>query len=33
MSDKLGPISFGKDDDEVFLGRDFGNRRNFSVKK
>lgn len=30
MSDVLGPISFGKDDNEVFLGRDIGRARDFS---
>ncbi|MDD3223312.1 MAG: ATP-dependent zinc metalloprotease FtsH [Clostridium sp.] len=30
MSDTLGPISFGTDQDEVFLGRDLGRNRNFS---
>jgi cell division protease FtsH len=27
MSDKLGPIQFGSDNDEVFLGRDYGHTR------
>ncbi|MFR1709918.1 MAG: ATP-dependent zinc metalloprotease FtsH [Clostridium sp.] len=30
MTDALGPISFGKDDGEVFMGRDFGRTRDFS---
>ena len=30
MSDALGPISYASDHDEVFLGRDFAERRNFS---
>ncbi len=30
MSDVLGPISFGSDQNEVFLGRDLGRNRNFS---
>ena len=30
MSDKLGPISFGSGHDEVFLGRDYGQTRNYS---
>ena len=30
MSDTLGPISFGKEDGEVFMGRDFGRTRDFS---
>lgn len=33
MSEKLGPVSFGKKNDEVFLGREFGGQsRNFSEK-
>ena len=32
MSDKLGPITFGVSQEEVFLGRDFGNQKNFSEK-
>ncbi len=30
MSAKLGPITFGKKDEEVFLGREFGQRRDIS---
>jgi len=30
MTDALGPISFGKEDGEVFMGRDFGRTRDFS---
>ena len=30
MSENLGPISYGNDQDEVFLGRDLGRGRNFS---
>lgn len=30
MSDEVGPISFGTDHNEVFLGRDIGRSRNFS---
>ncbi len=30
MSDKLGPLAFGKRDEMVFLGRDIGEQRNFS---
>ena len=30
MSDQLGPIAFGSDHDEVFLGRDFTSTRNYS---
>ncbi len=32
MSEKLGPIVFGKDDNEVFLGRDFSSTPNYSEK-
>ncbi len=30
MSEKLGPMTFGSDEDEVFLGRDMTSRRNYS---
>ncbi len=30
MSDKLGPVTFGKKDEEVFLGRDFGQVQDYS---
>ncbi len=30
MSDKLGPIAFGSDNREVFLGKDYGSVRNYS---
>ena len=30
MSEKLGPLTFGKKEEEVFLGRDFGSKRDFS---
>jgi cell division protease FtsH len=30
MSDKIGPISFGSEHDEVFVGRDFAQTRNIS---
>lgn len=30
MSDKLGSMSFGTNEEEVFLGRDFNSRRNYS---
>jgi cell division protease FtsH len=30
MSEEIGPISFGTDHNEVFLGRDIGRSRNFS---
>ena len=32
MSDKLGPIVFGTENDEVFIGRDFAVQRNYSEK-
>src|SRR5690606_20693868 len=32
MSDTLGPLSLGKQNEEVFLGRDFGSQRDFSEK-
>lgn len=30
MSDVLGPIAFGSENDEIFLGRDFGTHKNYS---
>jgi cell division protease FtsH len=33
MSDKLGPVSFGDEDQDVFLGRDFVSRKDYSEKK
>lgn len=30
MSDKLGPLTFGQKDEEVFLGRDYGHIKNYS---
>jgi len=30
MSDKLGPIQYGSDNDEVFIGRDWGSKSNYS---
>jgi cell division protease FtsH len=33
MSDKLGPVSYGDDDHDVFLGRDFVTRKDYSEKK
>ncbi|HTF33271.1 MAG TPA: ATP-dependent zinc metalloprotease FtsH [Myxococcota bacterium] len=33
MSEKLGPVSFGDDDHDVFLGRDFVMRKDYSEKK
>jgi cell division protease FtsH len=32
MSEKLGPLSLGKDQEEVFLGREISSSRNFSEK-
>ena len=32
MSEKLGPIAFGSQNDEVFLGRTYGSVRNYSEK-
>jgi len=32
MSDKLGPLSFGKRDELVFLGREIGEQKNYSEK-
>ncbi|MCR4594207.1 MAG: ATP-dependent zinc metalloprotease FtsH [Clostridiales bacterium] len=32
MSEKLGPISFGSGNDEVFLGKDYNHIRNYSEK-
>jgi cell division protease FtsH len=33
MSEKLGPVSFGDDDADVFLGRDFVQRKDYSERK
>jgi len=30
MSEKLGPLSFGSREDEIFIGRDFAKRRDYS---
>ena len=30
MNDKLGPMTYGTDEQEVFMGRDFGRSRNYS---
>ena len=30
MSEKLGPMTYGTDEEEVFVGRDFGRTRNYS---
>jgi cell division protease FtsH len=32
MSDAMGPLTFGKKDEEVFLGRDFGVKKDYSDK-
>ena len=32
MSDRIGPIAFGEDNNEVFLGKEFGHVRNYSEK-
>lgn len=32
MSDKLGPITYGSDNDEIFIGRDMGHVKNYSEK-
>ncbi len=32
MSKKLGPVAFGKSNDEVFIGRDMGHVKNYSEK-
>ncbi len=32
MSEKLGPMTYGTDEEEVFVGRDFGRTRNYSEK-
>ncbi len=32
MSDKLGPLAFGKKDEEIFLGREIATHRDFSEK-
>jgi len=33
MSDKIGPVSFADDDHDVFLGRDFVQRKDYSERK
>jgi cell division protease FtsH len=30
MSEKLGPLTFGRKDENPFLGREFGNQRDYS---
>ena len=32
MSEKLGPLAFGKKDEEIFLGREIATHRDFSEK-
>ena len=32
MSEKLGPLTFGKKDEEIFLGREIATHRDFSEK-
>jgi len=32
MSDTIGPINYGSDSDEVFIGRDFAHSKNYSEK-
>ncbi len=32
MSERLGPMTYGTDEEEVFVGRDFGRTRNYSEK-
>jgi cell division protease FtsH len=33
MSDRIGPVSFAEDEHDVFLGRDFVQRKDYSEKK
>ncbi len=33
MSSKLGPVAYGNDDNDVFLGRDFVSRKDYSEQK
>ena len=30
MSEKLGPVSFGKKDEQIFLGREMATHKNYS---
>jgi cell division protease FtsH len=30
MSEKLGPLTFGRKEEEIFLGREIGSKRDFS---
>ena len=32
MSDKLGPLTFGKENELIFLGKELGEERNYSEK-
>jgi cell division protease FtsH len=32
MSDKLGPLTFGKKEEQVFLGKDFAKQKDYSEK-
>jgi cell division protease FtsH len=32
MSEKIGPVAFGEDEEMVFLGKEFGHARNYSEK-
>ncbi|MFQ3574148.1 MAG: ATP-dependent zinc metalloprotease FtsH [Thermodesulfovibrionales bacterium] len=32
MSEKLGPLAFGKKDEQIFLGREFAKQKNYSEK-
>ena len=32
MSERLGPICYGSDNNEVFIGRDMGHMKNYSEK-
>ena len=32
MSEKMGPLSYGSKEEQVFLGRDFSNQKNFSAQ-
>jgi cell division protease FtsH len=33
MNDRIGPVSFGDEDHDVFLGRDFVQRKEYSERK
>ena len=32
MSDKMGPVNYGKDEEHIFLGREIAKHRDFSEK-